>query len=113
LLIGKGYKVLKYSESVSLEDIYNAKQEALNILSAKNIKRVFVLYVNSQEAPKYNQTLERYLGVYSVSAQLIDTATGEILSAKNIKISATSTTEDGVFESFIKAAGSQIKKLVD
>lgn len=112
-LIGKGYKVVRFSESISLKDIYEAKQAALDQLSAKGIKRVFVLYVSSEDKPKYNEDLQRYMGVYSVSAQLIDTATGEILSAKNIKISATAQAEKSVFESFIKAAGNQIKKLIE
>ena len=112
-LIGKGYKTVRFPESISLSDIFEAKQGALDKLSSNGIKRVFVLYINSSNAPKYDNTLERYLGIYSVSAQLFDTSTGEILSAKNIKISATSPAEDGVFDSFIKAAGVQIKKLLE
>lgn len=112
-LIAKGYKVVRFSDAISLRDIYEAKQSALDQLSAKNVKRVFVLYVSSEDKPKYNDDLQRYMGVYSVSAQLIDTATGEVLSAKNIKISATAQAEKGVFDSFVKAAGSQIKKLIE
>ena len=112
-LIKKGYKVVKFSESVPLGDIYEAKQSALSKLEDKGIKRVFVLAVNSEDKPAFNETLGRYMGVYSVSAQLIDTATGEIISAKNIKITATSTSAETVFDSFVKAAGRQIKDLID
>lgn len=112
-LIEKGYKVVRFTESVPLQEIYEAKMSALGQLSAKGIKRVFVLYVSSDDKPKYNEDLQRYMATYSVSAQLIDTETGEIVSAKNIKISATSQSEKTVFESFVKAAGNQIKKLIE
>ncbi len=112
-LIDRGYKVVNFSDTVSLDDISQAKKNALDKLSVIGIKRAFVLFVSSFEPPKYDETLERYLGVYSVSAQLLDTSSGEILSAKNIKISATSISASGVFDSFIKAAGKQIQKLVD
>jgi len=112
-LLKKGYKVIKFPEKISLEQVYEASQSALEKLSESGIKRVFVLYVNSEGEPKYNEEIGRYLGIYSVSAQLIDTSTGEILSAKNIKINATSRNKNGVFDSFIKAAGAQIQKLFD
>ncbi len=112
-LIDRGYKVVKFSGSLPLEDIAEVKQSALEELASKGIKRVFILSVASQASPKYNQELDRYLGVYSVSAQLVDTSSGEIISSKNIKVSATAQTESGVFDSFIKAAGNQIKNLIE
>lgn len=112
-LIARGYKVVKFNESVSLADINDAKQSALSRLEANGIKRVFVLTVSQQDKPKYNETLERYMGVYSVAAQLIDTATGEIISAKNIKVSATSPSERSVFDAFVKAAGNQLRSLIE
>jgi hypothetical protein len=112
-LLNKGYKVVRFSDSIPLDDVYDAKQSALSILADKGIKRVFVLSVSSDSAPKYNKDVDRYIGIYSISAQLLDTSTGEVISANNIKVSATSQDENSVFDAFIKAAGAQIKKLIN
>lgn len=112
-LLKKGYKVVKFSDALSLDDIAEAEQSALDKLSAKGIKRVFILSVSSDDKPKFNETVNRYIGIYSMSAQLIDTSNGEILSANNIKLTATSSSEKTVFDSFIKAAGSQLKKMIE
>jgi hypothetical protein len=112
-LISKGYKAVRFSDSLSLDDLTEGKQSALNVLLTKGIKRVLVLSVSIQEKPKYNETLGRYMGVYSISAQWLDTENGEILSAKNIKQNATASEESGVFDAFIKAASSQIAKMIE
>ena len=55
----------------------------------------------------------RYIGSYSISSQFIDTGTGNIISSKNLKITATSLTEKGLLDSFVSAASRQISKVIE
>ncbi len=112
-LQSKGYKTKKFPDDVALKQIYELKDSALKQLSSQGIKRVFVLYVNSGVEPTYKDSLKKWVAFYSLSSQLVDTANGDVLAAKNIKASGTSDSKNGCFDSFIKAAGKQLKKLID
>ncbi len=109
----KGYKTRKFPDSISLKKIFEVNDTALKQLSNEGIKRVFILHVNSDITPTYKESLKRYVGFYALSSQLIDTATGDIIAAKNIRVSGTSESKNGTFEAFIKAAGKQLQQIIE
>ncbi len=112
-LILKGYKVVKIPPDLTLESFSEENPESLKELSSVGIKRVMIIKFNAPDNAQYNKELDRYLGVYSLTAQLIDTSTGEILSSRNIKLSVTAASKGGIPGSFIKAAGKELKNLID
>lgn len=112
-LQSKGYKTRKFPDDISLKNVYELKDSVLQQLSSQGIKRVFVLYVNADIEATYKESLKKWVAFYSLSSQLVDTATGDILASKNIKLSGTSDDKRGTFDSFIKASGKQLKKLID
>ena len=112
LLQNKGYKTRKFPDSVSLKAIYNISDKALRQLKARGIKRVFVLYVNADVNPKYQDTIKRYVGFYSVSSQLVDTSSGEILASKNLRLSGAASSKSATFDAFIQTAGRKLRNII-
>ncbi len=112
-VIAKGYKVVKFPGGIPLAEIAEARSSALRQLASGGVSRVLVLIVSADQRPAFNADIDRYAGVYTLSLQMVDTQSGEVLTARNIRQSATSATEKGVLDSFVKAAGSQIRRLID
>ncbi len=112
-LIGKGYKVVNYPKEVSPDDISQGKPGVMSNLISSGIKRIMLIMVREPAEIEYNTDLGRFLGVYSVTVEFLDTSTGEIVSSGNFKVSATAMTKNSVKDSFIKAAGKQIKNLIE
>ena len=112
ILQSKGYKTRKFPDSVSLKAIYNISDKALRQLNAKGIKRVFVLYVNADVNPKYQESIKRYVGFYALSSQLVNTANGEILASKNLRLSGAASSQSATFDAFIQTAGRKLKSII-
>lgn len=113
LMLSRGYKVVKISGKIPVSDLIKGKTSALNSLKKQGIKRVMVLQVSQKASPKYNKTVGRYMASFSVSSQLMNTKTGEVLMSKNTRFSPTANQPDGVMDAFIKASGRVLKKLID
>jgi hypothetical protein len=109
----KGFKAVKFPSGVNLNKIQEADDAALKQLANQGIKRVLILYIDTDSAPSYNTTIKKWKGVYSVSAQLVDTSTGEIFFADNVRIMAAADSEGEVFGSFVKGSATQLKALID
>jgi hypothetical protein len=77
------------------------------------ILRVFLLYVDNSAEPTFQSAVNMYTATYTLSAQLVDTSTGQIISSKNIRLTGTSQTRNGVFSSFVSMAQNQLKKLIE
>jgi len=61
----------------------------------------------------YNETVQRYVGTYQVSLQMVDVTTGEVLQTENTRITASAQTEDKVLQAFVQAASKQLAPLLE
>ncbi|MGA2142509.1 MAG: hypothetical protein ABSG94_08795 [Brevinematales bacterium] len=112
-LIGEGYSVVNLHPSeLEMQSLMDENPDALKAVSGKGVRRILLISAKTDK-PVYNRDIERYLGIYSLTARFIDTLTGEILSSKNIKLSVTSSEESGIPGAFIRSAGKEIKKMID
>ncbi|OHD54537.1 MAG: hypothetical protein A2Y33_05070 [Spirochaetes bacterium GWF1_51_8] len=109
----KGFKAVKFPSDINLDKLAQSDDATLAKLEAQGIKRVFILVVDSDSEPVYAEVIKKWKGVYSVSAQLIDTKTGEIYFSDNVRISAAAESAKEVFGSFVKGAENQLKTLID
>ena len=89
------------------------KASVLKQLAAKGIKRVYVLSVDASAVPKYNSTVNKYRAMYAVSAQLLDTKSGEMISSKSVRVSGNADSKGAVFSSFVNSAAKKLKRTID
>ena len=112
-LQSRGYKVVKFPSGLSLTGAKDLDQSVLDSLAAAGVKRVFVLYVDSDGAPSYKESIKKYVGFYAVSAVLVDTSTGEVFFSKNLRMPGNADNPEAVFGSFVSAAANELQGLVE
>lgn len=113
LLVEKGYSAVRFPDGINLRKLYELSSSELNKLANAGIMRVFILYVDNSAEPTFQNAVNMYTATYTLSAQLVDTATGQVISSKNIRLTGTSQTLNGVFSSFVSMAQNQLKKLIE
>ncbi len=111
ILISKGYSVKKFPEKINIDLLMDLKKSELETLSANGIKQVLIIFITGEE-PSYNETLNRYIGTYNISMQLVEVESGEIINSKNSKFNVTSPTRKGVANSFQSTVSRELKKLI-
>ncbi|MGC8765883.1 MAG: hypothetical protein ACP5QT_08390 [Brevinematia bacterium] len=111
ILVAKGYKVKNTPSGINYNLLADIKKSELNKLEENGIKQVLIIIATGEES-KYDETLERYIANYTVTLQLVEVSSGEIINSKNAKIIATSPSKKGILNSFLSAVSKELKRLI-
>ncbi len=113
LLVEKGYMATRFPDGINLRKLYELNGSELNKLAEMGIMRIFLLYVDGSVEPTFQSAVNSYTATYTLAAQLVDTSTGQVISSRNIRLTGTSSTKNGVFGSFVNMAQNKLRQLIE
>ena len=111
-ILKRGYRVKRVTERPANKELVDLQPSVFSLLKSQGIVQVVIVSVVPSEV-SYNETVQRYVGTYQVSLQMVDVTTGEVLQTENTRITASAQTEDKVLQAFVQAASKQLAPLLE